>query len=82
MIVRFWGVRGSSPTPLTPGELQNKISAVVQRIRPSHLLNSDTRQQFLSIIIPLENITCNNLSIHRCIIRTNITTQIGVNLHE
>ncbi len=46
--MRFWGVRGSSPTPLTPEDIQNKISAVVQRIKPSHLLNSDTRQRFLS----------------------------------
>ena len=52
MIVRFWGVRGSSPTPITPGELQNKISAVVQRIKPSHLHNSETRQQFLSSLPP------------------------------
>ena len=52
MIVRFWGVRGSSPTPLTPEDLRNKIAAVVQRIKPSHLKNSDTRQQFLAGLPP------------------------------
>ena len=52
MIVRFWGVRGSSPTPLAPEELRSKIAAVVQRIKPAHLKNSDTRQQFLSSLPP------------------------------
>ena len=52
MIVRFWGVRGSSPTPLTPEELRNKIAAVIQRVKPAHLQSSDTRQQFLSSLPP------------------------------
>jgi len=52
MIVRFWGVRGSSPTPLAPEELRNKIAAVVQRIKPSDLKNTDSRQRFLSSLPP------------------------------
>ena len=48
MIVRLWGVRGSSPTPLSPEEIRNKIAAVVQRIKPSDLENSETRQRFLT----------------------------------
>ncbi len=52
MIVRFWGVRGSSPTPLAPEEIRNKISAVLQRVKPADLVNSDTRQRFLGNLPP------------------------------
>jgi glyoxylase-like metal-dependent hydrolase (beta-lactamase superfamily II) len=52
MIVRFWGVRGSSPTPLGPEELRGKISAVLQRVKPADLVNSDARQRFLAKLPP------------------------------
>jgi len=50
MIVRFWGVRGSSPTPLSPEELRNKFAAIFQRAKPEHLRNPETRQKFLSTL--------------------------------
>jgi ribonuclease BN (tRNA processing enzyme) len=48
MVVKLWGVRGSSPTPLTPDAVKSKITAVIQRIRPSDLENQDSRELFLS----------------------------------
>jgi phosphoribosyl 1,2-cyclic phosphodiesterase len=48
MVVRFWGVRGSFPTPITPDKLREKIAAVVQRLKPEDLVNADTREQFLA----------------------------------
>lgn len=48
MKIRFWGVRGSYPTPMTPDILRGKISAVVQRIKPEDLESSETRELFLS----------------------------------
>lgn len=48
MYIRFWGVRGSYPTPMTPEKLKGKISAVVQRIKPEDLKSSETRELFLS----------------------------------
>ena len=48
MTVRFWGVRGSCPTPLSPEELRDRFAAILQRARPEHLHSSETRQQFLS----------------------------------
>ena len=48
MIVRLWGVRGSSPTPLSPEDLRGKIAAALQRVRPSDLVNSESRQKFLN----------------------------------
>ncbi len=52
MIIRFWGVRGSSPTPLAPEELRRKITAVVARIKVSDLLNREHRQRFISKLPP------------------------------
>lgn len=48
MKVRFWGVRGSLPTPPTSQQIQNKITAVIQRISPKDLESSDARERFIS----------------------------------
>jgi len=48
MKIRLWGVRGSSPTPLTPEAVRNKIAAVIQRVKPSDLETPETRELFLS----------------------------------
>ena len=48
MIVKFWGVRGSIPTPLTPIQLQNRIAAVIERIKPHDLKSEDTREAFMA----------------------------------
>lgn len=50
MKVKFWGVRGSIPTPLTPIQVQNKIAAVVERIRPEHIRTPETREMFLATL--------------------------------
>lgn len=52
MKVRFWGVRGSIPTPITNERLQSKIAAVVQRIQPHDLISQETREQFLANLPP------------------------------
>lgn len=48
MKVRFWGARGSLPTPLTPAKLKSKISSIVQRIAPSDLESQESRELFLA----------------------------------
>lgn len=48
MKVRFWGVRGSVPTPVTPQQLQNKISAVIQRITSKDIESPDARERFIT----------------------------------
>jgi len=48
MRIRFWGVRGSYPTPMHPEVLREKISTVVQRIRPRDLETQDSRERFLA----------------------------------
>ncbi|MCK5201959.1 MAG: MBL fold metallo-hydrolase [Spirochaetales bacterium] len=48
MKIRFWGVRGSIPTPLSSSQIQRKISAIVQRIQADDLHTAETREAFLS----------------------------------
>ncbi len=48
MNVRFWGVRGSVPAPLTPQQVKAKIEAVVQRISARDIESSDARERFLA----------------------------------
>jgi phosphoribosyl 1,2-cyclic phosphodiesterase len=50
--VRFWGVRGSIPTPTLPSQIRNKIASVVQRIRPSDLVSTASRERFLANLPP------------------------------
>ena len=48
MKMRFWGVRGSIPTPLTPEKLKSKISSVVQCITNDDLASQESRERFLA----------------------------------
>ena len=52
MTAKFWGARGSIPTPLTPAQLRSKIAAVVQRIRPADLRSQQSREAFLAALPP------------------------------
>lgn len=48
MKLKFWGVRGSLPTPLTPQQIQSKIMAVVQRIKPEDIKSSEAKAKFVA----------------------------------
>jgi len=48
MRVKFWGVRGSIPAPLTAAQLRSRIAAVVQRIKCRDLKDDASREAFLS----------------------------------
>ncbi len=52
MRVKFWGVRGSIPTPLTPEQLRSRISAIVMRIKCHDLETPETREAFLAGLPP------------------------------
>ncbi len=47
MRIRFWGVRGSSPTPLTPALMEARITEIVRRIQPKDLVNEHSRKVFI-----------------------------------
>ncbi len=48
MRVRFWGVRGSLPSPLTSKQIQGKIAAVVQRITKDDVVSTKAKERFLA----------------------------------
>ena len=48
MKIHFWGVRGSIPTPLTPNQIQAKISAAIQLVQPKDLETEDAREKFIA----------------------------------
>ena len=48
MRLRFWGVRGSIPSPLTSEMVQGKIAAVVQRITKDDVVSTEAKEKFLS----------------------------------
>jgi phosphoribosyl 1,2-cyclic phosphodiesterase len=52
MKVRFWGVRGSIPTPVIPDEIRRKIASVVQRVRREDLESPTSRERFLANLPP------------------------------
>lgn len=52
MDVKFWGVRGSLGSPLSPEQVQAKINAVVQLVHAKDLESPDARQKFLSSLPP------------------------------
>lgn len=50
MLVRFWGVRGSLPAPLSPAQVKSKMAAVLERVRPSDLESAASRERFLAAL--------------------------------
>ncbi|MFP4382562.1 MAG: MBL fold metallo-hydrolase [Spirochaetia bacterium] len=48
MKIKFWGVRGSLPAPISPDEVRSKIASAVQRIRPDDIKDADSRERFLA----------------------------------
>ncbi len=52
MRVRFWGVRGSLPAPLSSNQVKSKISAILERLTPEDLRSSASRERFLAGLPP------------------------------
>jgi phosphoribosyl 1,2-cyclic phosphodiesterase len=52
MRIRFWGVRGSLPAPLSPGQIKSKIASIVERIRPQDLESPLAKERFLAELPP------------------------------
>ncbi len=52
MRIRFWGVRGSLPTPLSSAQVRSKISATLERLTPADLESPETRERFLANLPP------------------------------
>jgi len=52
MQIRFWGVRGSLPAPLSSAQLRSKIAAALERVKPSDLESATSRERFLASLPP------------------------------
>jgi phosphoribosyl 1,2-cyclic phosphodiesterase len=48
MRIRFWGVRGSVPSPLMPSKVRSKISSVAERVGSKDIEDQDSRERFLA----------------------------------
>jgi phosphoribosyl 1,2-cyclic phosphodiesterase len=52
MIIHFWGVRGSLPSPLLPSQIKSKISAILERLTPEDIVSPASRERFLAGLPP------------------------------
>ncbi|MDR0600710.1 MAG: MBL fold metallo-hydrolase [Treponema sp.] len=52
MRITFWGVRGSLPAPGTPSQIRDKISAVLERVKPEDIQTPQARERFLENLPP------------------------------
>jgi len=52
MRIRFWGVRGSLPSPQLPSQIKSKISAIMGRLVPRDLETPESRERFLADLPP------------------------------
>ena len=52
MKIKFWGVRGSIPTPTSPSRIKSKISAIIEQVTPEDLVSPESRERFLAGLPP------------------------------
>jgi len=52
MLIRFWGVRGSLPSPMLPSDIRAKISAIVDQIVPEDVADAESKKRFLAGLPP------------------------------
>ena len=52
MRVRFWGVRGSLPSPQLSCQIQDKIISVIGQISPSDIESPESKKRFLAELPP------------------------------
>jgi len=52
MRIRFWGVRGSLPSPQLPSQIKSKISAIMEWLTPGDLESPESRERFLAGLPP------------------------------
>jgi len=52
MLIRFWGVRGSLPSPILPSEVKAKITAILEQITPQDIADAASKERFLAGLPP------------------------------
>jgi phosphoribosyl 1,2-cyclic phosphodiesterase len=52
MNIKFWGVRGSLPAPITPSQIKSKISAILEQLTIDDIQNAESRERFMAGLPP------------------------------
>ena len=52
MIIRFWGVRGSLPSPALPSVFKDKISQILEKATPEDLSSAESKERFIASLPP------------------------------
>ena len=52
MRVRFWGVRGSLPAPLSAADVKDKFSAILRQAQPEDFADASSRDRFIAGLPP------------------------------
>jgi phosphoribosyl 1,2-cyclic phosphodiesterase len=52
LLIHFWGVRGSLPSPLLSSVIQEKLSTILKYAVPEDLANAESRKRFLAGLPP------------------------------
>ena len=52
MLVRFWGVRGSLPSPLSPHDIKEKIDTILGMALPEDIADAESKRRFLDELPP------------------------------
>jgi phosphoribosyl 1,2-cyclic phosphodiesterase len=52
MLIRFWGVRGSMPSPISPFVIKEKIDSILDQVVPEDLENAESRARFIAGLPP------------------------------
>jgi len=52
MLIRFWGVRGSLPSPILPADVKAKICSILEQIVPDDIASAESKERFLAGLPP------------------------------
>ena len=52
MRIRFWGVRGSLPSPLLASQVRDKLSTILRQALPEDLADPESRERFIAGLPP------------------------------
>ncbi|MDR2534978.1 MAG: MBL fold metallo-hydrolase [Treponema sp.] len=52
MRIRFWGVRGSLPSPQVPAQIQDNIRSILEQLTAKDIENPEARERFLQGLPP------------------------------
>jgi phosphoribosyl 1,2-cyclic phosphodiesterase len=52
MLIRFWGVRGSLPSPMLPADIKAKMAVILEQMVPEDVADAESKARFLDGLPP------------------------------